>query len=63
MNTQNDMIGGIVGKDKSATQEVTIELCYYDSDVAANGVADAVVVGQTPIGVSQRILMAKRYSS
>ena len=52
VNTQNDMIGGIVGKDKSATQEVTIELCYYDSDVAANGVADAVVVGQTPIGVS-----------
>ena len=52
VNTQNDMIGGIVGKDKSATQEVTIELCYYDSDVAANGAADAVVVGQTPIGVS-----------
>lgn len=52
VNTQNDMIGGIVGKDKSATQEVTIELCYYDSDVAANGVADAVVVGQPPIGVS-----------
>lgn len=52
VNTQNDMIGGIVGKDKSATQEVTIELCYYDSDVAANGVADAVVVGQLPIGVS-----------
>lgn len=52
VNTQNDMIGGIVGKDKSATQEVTIELCYYDSDVAADGVADAVVVGQAPIGVS-----------
>jgi hypothetical protein len=52
VNTQNDMIGGIVGKDKSPSQEVTIELCYYDSDVAANGAADAVVVGQTPIGVS-----------
>lgn len=52
VNTQNDMIGGIVGKDKSPSQEVTIELCYYDSDVAADGVADAVVVGQAPIGVS-----------
>ena len=52
VNTQNDMIGGIVGKDKSPSQEVTIELCYYDSDVAANGAADAVVVGQPPIGVS-----------
>lgn len=50
VNTDNKMVGGIVGKIRNG-KNLVIDRCYYDSDVATSGgVAEGTPTGSTPVG-------------